>query len=37
MKKTILLLTWMILVLAIPVRAEVALDIKLNFFAMITV
>jgi TonB family protein len=32
MKKTIILLIWLILVLAFPVRAEVALDIKLNFF-----
>lgn len=32
MKKTILLLIWLILVLAFPVRAEVALDVKLNFF-----
>ncbi len=32
MKKTILLLIWLILILAFPVRAEVALDIKLNFF-----
>ncbi len=32
MKKTTFLLIWLILVLAFPVRAEVALDIKLNFF-----